>query len=432
MVDSEVLRGLLIEKGFVLVEDAELADIGIVNTCGFIQDAKEESIEYILRLVELKERGPMSKLIVRGCLSQRYPEQLLKEIPQLDAVFGVDEFDGICEFILQGQKKAQLVQVGEKKSFLYDHNHARDLLTPSHYAYVKIQEGCSKSCSYCAIPSIKGKSRSRDVLSVVEEVRGLIERRGVKEVVLIGQDTTSFGIRGRGNQDLISLLEKLSASHPGTWFRLLYAHPENFSDDIIELFAERENLLSYIDLPVQHINDRILRLMNRPVTSSEIRKLIRRIRDNIPGVVIRTSLICGFPSERESEFEELLEFVREMRFERLGAFMYSREEGTRAAGIEGQLSEKVKQKRYSAVMELQRSISKQKNDSLTGSQIQVMVDELSGGDEYVGRSYMEAPEVDGVIYIKSRRPLRAGEFVNVTVTGALEYDLLGEINEPGE
>lgn len=429
LVDSEVLKGTLCEKGFLCVDEAAEADIAIVNTCGFIEDAKIESIDCLLRLAELKRNSDLEHLVVCGCLAQRYPAELLREVKEIDAVFGADDFVSICEYLKQLKSKSggrENSVANGPPTFLYDHTFSRKLLTPPHYAYVKVQEGCSQKCSYCVIPSIKGTSRSRSIDSVVEEVALLQKSGRIKEIILVGQDTTSFGIDNLGKMALPDLLREVTGIFPEIWFRLLYTHPENFTDELIGVYSEQRNLLNYVDIPIQHINSRILKLMRRPVTGEKIRSLAADLRKKIPGVVLRTSVICGFPTETEEEFKELLDFLKEAQFERLGAFQYSQENGTDAGEMDGQVTDKVKKERFSRIMALQQSISLKRNEELIGDELEVLIDEEDPSGDFSGRSYMDAPEVDGVIYVKKSPGLKIGEKVKVKITDALEYDLVGE------
>jgi len=427
LLDSEVLLSLLKEKGYSIAETAEEADIAIVNTCGFIQDAKQESIDCILQLAELKKSGAISRLIITGCLSQRYPDDLMNDISEIDAVFGTADFTGIPDAlrsILGGEK---IKRVSPDPDFLYDHNCGRVVVTPPHFAYVKIQEGCSNRCSYCVIPELKGPRRSRTVSSVIREVENLKKNRDLKEIVLIGQDTTSFGIDRGKRGDLVRLLKELSPVMEGGWIRLLYTHPANFTEELIEAIAVTGNICKYVDLPIQHINDRILRDMNRLVDRKGIERLIEKIRGGIRGAAIRTSVIVGFPGETGDDFRELLEFLEKTRFERLGAFVYSREEGTPAAGFGRQVPEDIKVKRLDEVMTLQQRISYDKNLSFIGSEMEAIIDEADPVDPktFTGRTQMDAPEVDGVIYVRGEG-LEPGDLARVRVTGTMEYDLIGE------
>ncbi|MFC1480545.1 30S ribosomal protein S12 methylthiotransferase RimO [Candidatus Omnitrophota bacterium] len=427
LVDAEVLLGLLEEKGFTLTEKAEGADVAIVNTCGFIQDAKEESVEVILQLADLKKKNKIKKLIVTGCLSQRYPAELMDEIREIDGMFGSADFTKIPEMISAFSSGGKVREVASSPEFLYDHLYKRKLLTNPHYAYVKIQEGCSNKCSYCVIPRLKGPRRSRTVESVLEEIKRLRDEYAIKELIFIGQDTTSFGYDKNGTGRIAELLRKASPIMESGWIRLLYTHPAHFTDELTETIANANNVCRYIDLPIQHISDRILRKMNRSLTRRAIEDLLGRIRKRIKPVAVRTSVIVGFPGETEKEFTELLDFLKEVRFDRLGAFIYSQEEGTAAAGFEGQLSAELKKVRFDEVMKLQQKISAENNLGLLGRKLKVLVDEVDpqDGQQFVGRSEMDAPEVDGVVYVKGAG-LRVGDFADVRITGTMEYDLIGE------
>ncbi len=427
LVDSEVLLGALEEKGFSIVDEPEGADVAVVNTCGFIQDAKQESIDAILQLAEFKKNSLIKKLVVVGCLSQRYPDELASEIGEIDGIFGTSSFTdipGLLDKLFSGEKIKDVKPVPD---FLYNHMDRRKTLTPAHYAYVKIQEGCSNRCSYCVIPELKGPRRSREAGSILAEIKRLKGERDLKELIFIGQDTTSFGLDTGGNPELAGLLRAASPLMEDGWIRLLYTHPAHFTDELIDVIAGTENICNYIDLPIQHINDRILRKMNRRVSKGDIIRLIERIRGKTGDVTLRTSVIVGFPTETDGEFDELAGFLEDIRFERLGAFIYSREEGTSAADLEGQVPEKVKRSRFDRVMKLQQKISAENNFRYLGGTVRVLVDEKdpSSSGTYLGRSCTDAPEVDGMIYVKGEG-LSVGQFVDARITGTMEYDLTGE------
>ena len=426
LLDSEVLIGLLEKKGFTIIQAPEGADVAIVNTCGFIEDAKQESIDFILQLVELKKKGSLKKIIVTGCLPQRYPSELLDQIKEIDGVFGTSDFIKIPDMAAKIFSGERVKDISSDPRFLYDHSYKRKLLTSCHYAYVKIQEGCSNECSYCVIPKLKGPRRSRSLDSVLEEIGALKDEHAIKELILIGQDTTSFGMDRSGRSEIAELVKRSSRIMEDGWVRLLYTHPAHFSDELIDVIAGTDNVCKYVDLPIQHINDRILRAMNRRVSRNDIASLIGRLRDRIEGLILRTSVIVGFPGETEEDFNELMGFLEETRFDRMGAFIYSREEGTPAFSLEAQLSREVKEERFDAVMRLQQHISSENNIKYVNSLVKVLIDEEDPSPgQFVGRTQMDAPEVDGVIYVKGKG-LKVGDFIDVNVTGSLEYDLVGE------
>jgi len=402
LVDSEVILGRLNKKGYSIV-DIDKADIGIINTCSFIKEAKEESLEVIQRVVGLKKEGKLKKIIVTGCLPQRYHVELAKHLKEIDAFVGRLNLEDKLDF-------------------------QRYLLTEKHFAYVKICESCNNRCSYCVIPKIKGPFKSRVMESVIKEVRGL-DKKKVREINLIGQDTTSYGRDLFGASKLSQLLQKiLQEVNNIKWVRLLYTHPNHFDDSLIEVYKKEKRLCKYIDLPLQHINDRILKLMNRKITKDKTLRLVEKIRKNIPGVAIRTSLIVGFPGETEKEFQELFKFIEEERFERLGAFIYSREESTAAYHFKGQVPEKVKQERFDLIMSRQQDIARGINQQFMNRKMQVLIDEKGekGDNIYLGRTEYDAPEVDGLVYVHANKKLQPGDFASVRITDTLEYDLVGK------
>jgi ribosomal protein S12 methylthiotransferase len=402
LVDSEIILGRLSKKGYRIV-GIEKADIGIINTCSFIKEAKEESLEVISEVIGLKKEGKLRKIIVTGCLPQRYQEELIKNFKDIDAFVGRLNLD-------------------DKLNFQHFS------LTQKHFAYVKICESCVNKCSYCVIPKIKGKFTSRSIESIIEEVK-VLDKNKTREINIIGQDTTSFGIDRYNSARLTQLLKRLARVADNIkWIRLLYTHPYHFNDSLIEVIKKEDKICKYIDLPLQHINDRILRLMNRRITKAKTLNLIEKIRENIPGVAIRTSIIVGFPGEREEDFRELMEFVKTQRFERLGVFKYSREEGTPAYNFPDQIPEKVKQKRLDLLMSCQQDIARKVNERFLNKKMQVLIDERDekGENIYLGRSQFDAPEVDGLVYVHARNKLHPGDFVTVKITDTLEYDLVGE------
>lgn len=427
ILDSEILSGLLDSKGYTLVDDPEEADLGIVNTCGFVKDAKEESIDAILRLAELKKTAKMKKLVVTGCLSQRYSDDLMNDIKEIDGIYGTGDFQDIplqIDTLFEGKK---IKNVSKTPEFLYDHNFERKMIASSHYAYVKIEEGCSHKCSFCVIPELKGPLRSRSIGSVVKEVKYLKSMDKIREYILIGQDTTSFGLDSTGKIELPDLLEKVSDTVDEGWIRLLYTHPTNFSNELIDIIASKDNICKYIDMPIQHINDSVLERMYRFNTKKQINDLITSMRSRIDDLAIRTSIIVGFPGETEDEFNELLEYLEEVKFERLGAFIYSQEEGTPSAEFEGQVPEEVKNKRFDAIMSLQQKISSENNEKYLGKQLKVLIDEKDPEDpeQFIGRTQMDAPEVDGNVYVKGEN-IQVGNIIDVVISGTLEYDFIGK------
>jgi ribosomal protein S12 methylthiotransferase len=410
LVDSEVIAGRLKRKGYQIIDLDSIRDISdgkidklqvaLVNTCAFIKEAKEESIQTILDLIELKKEGRLKSIIVAGCLSQRYKKELIKELPEIDAYSGV---------------------------LSLNHAQERFLFTPHHYAYVKICEGCINRCGFCAIPKIKQRFVSRSIESIIQEVRTL-DNRNLAEINFIGQDISAYGWDLYGEFRLVKLI-KLILENIGriNWLRLLYLSPERLSDDLIELVASNERIAKYIDLPIQHINKRILKLMGRNINSNEIYRLIDRIRKRIPGVALRTTLIVGFPSETERDFRQLLNFIQKVKFERLGLFMYSPEEGTRAYGFDGQISQRVKKERYNIVMSIQQEIARKINKQWQDKNLKVLIEEKYEDGLYIARSQYDAPEVDGLVYVRSKKKLPIGRFTDVKITDTLEYDLVGEL-----
>jgi ribosomal protein S12 methylthiotransferase len=409
-VDSENLMRRLMKKGVRVTDNPEEADILAVNTCGFIEDAKRESIEEILRLAELKGGG--KKLIVLGCLAQRYRDELRQEMPEIDALFGVGEEEKIVEYC------SVAADIGGK-----DEGAVQDFLT-SHYRYLKVSEGCGRRCSFCVIPSIRGPHRSRLPEEVLKEASGAVAQ-GARELILIAQDITAYGGDVKYERGLAGLIREMASIDGDFWIRLLYLHPAGIDDALLEAIAEEEKVVKYIDLPLQHSEDRVLRAMRRAGgTRKEYLRLMQRIRRAIPGVALRTSFIVGFPGETEEQFDRLLDFVEEVQFDRLGAFVYSPEEGTPAATMPAQVPDDVKHRRWEALMRAQVEISLEKNRALVGRRMRALVD-LSATDEAVARIYSQAPEIDGHTIVK-RSGLDAGEFIDIEITAAHEYDLEGE------
>jgi len=427
LVDSEVMLGILKQNQFELVASEEDAEILIVNTCGFIGDAKEESINTILRLAQYKEAGTCRLLIVTGCLTQRYKHELAKELPEVDFFIGTGEYSKIADIIKHGSNKRVIAGIPE---YVHDYDTPRILATPRYSAYVKIAEGCSNYCSYCAIPSIRGEFRSRPLNSVIKEIENLAAQ-GVKEVNLIAQDSTSYGMDRHDSTGLETLLKKTVEVSGIEWVRLLYLYPGRITKNLIRLMRDEEKICKYIDMPIQHINNRINKAMNRDITRAQIEDTIKLIREEIPNAALRTSLIVGFPGETEEEFEELLDFVKDTRFDRLGAFTYSKEEGTPAFKMTGQIAENVKKIRLRKIMKAQAKISGEKNRILLGTTQKVLVEGVSEETEFLlkGRSMQQAPDnIDGITYI-NKGSASPGDIVPVLITDAGEYDIVGEIVE---
>ena len=431
LVDSEVMLGLLSRAGYEFTDDESEAEVIVVNTCCFIGDAKEESINTILEMAAQKETGKCKVLIVSGCLAQRYKDEVLKEIPEVDGILGTASCDKIVE-VVEETLKGKKGQEFENIDLLKARDGGRIVTTGGHYAYLKIAEGCDKHCTYCVIPSVRGKYRSVPMEELVKEARELAEG-GVRELILVAQETTLYGMDLYGEKRLPALLKEL-AEIPGIhWIRMLYCYPEEITDELIETIKTEEKVCHYMDIPIQHASDRILRRMGRRTNREEITGRIRRLREEIPDIAIRTTMITGFPGETEEDLEELLDFVDEMEFERLGVFPYSREEDTPAAVMEDQVPEEIKAERRSQVMELQQDISLEHGEDMVGRELEVFIEgRVADENAYVGRTYMDAPGVDGYIFVNTDLELMSGMFVRVKVTGALEYDLIGELCDENE
>ncbi|HIS95747.1 MAG TPA: 30S ribosomal protein S12 methylthiotransferase RimO [Candidatus Ventricola gallistercoris] len=418
-IDSEQMLGVLRANGYKIVSDPAKAEVIIVNTCGFIQSAKEEAISTLFEMAEYKKSGKCRLLVATGCFAQRYPEAIREEMPEVDAIMGVNEYQKLCQAIEEAGAGARPVYTGDDGTFF---EYGRVLTTPRYSAYVRIGEGCDNWCSYCAIPLIRGRYRSRPKEDILSEVRTLAEK-GVREFTLIAQDNTRYGSDGGKESRLPELIEEIAGIEGVSWLRTLYCYPERVDERLLDVIARHDNVCKYLDLPMQHISQHILKDMNRRDTSEHIRKVCRMFRER--GMMLRTTLMVGFPGETDEDFDELMDFVRETKFGRMGAFMFSPEEGTRAEKMPGQIPEEIKQARYDALMTLQHGISLKCNKARVGSTCRVLV-ERKRGDRYVGRSEFEAPETDGNIYFHSDTPCETGTFVNVRITGARTYDLMGE------
>jgi ribosomal protein S12 methylthiotransferase len=426
-VDSELILGQVSSnKGFQLVKDPYQADIIIVNTCGFIQDTKEESIQTILELAALKYKGSLKGLIATGCLTQRYQGLILEEMPEVDAILGTGTFGKINDVINGVLAGKRLKEIGGP-AYPYKASEPR-LLTDSHFAYVKIGEGCNNHCSYCSIPKIRGPYYSRTIDDIKKEVDWLTGV-GVKEIILIAQDITSYGQDIYGRKNLPELIRKILENKDFQWLRLLYSYPESFPLELLDLMKEDKRICPYLDLPIQHSSNRIRKLMNRRGSRKDLLNLIKEIRTAIPDVVIRTSLIVGFPGEEEEDFEDLLDFIQEVKFDRLGVFKYSREEDTAAAKFDFQIPAEIKEERFQRIMEKQQKIAANNNQKYVNSNLEVIVDEID--KEYaLGRTKYDAPEVDNLVYIMDGHNLKKGDIVKCRIKEAYEYDLIGElINE---
>jgi len=433
LVDTEIICGKLQEKGYTISGQINNSDLVIINTCSFIQEAVKESIEEILSLIKLKKEGKIKYIIVIGCLPQRYKDNnLSQELPEVNAFLGVGnllEINDIVERVLQGEK---IYKINSNPDFLYPKTTLRTILTPKHYAYIKISEGCQNNCSYCLIPQIRGNYRSRKMEDIITEVKMLSEKQNLSEVILIGQDTTLYGIDLYKEHKLAELLKRLSLLKLKElkWIRLLYTHPAHYNDELIEVIANYPRICPYLDLPLQHISDRILKRMNRPTSKKNIISLINKLRKKISNLALRTTFMVGFPGETDQDFEELLNFVKEVRFERLGAFIYSKEEGTPAHNFSHQIPKRIKKERLEKLMITQQKISKEINSSYLGKEVEVLVDEISSGKSKlaIGHTEANAPEIDGKVIIKTDK-VRAGEFVKVNIIETSEYDLVGEIRK---
>jgi ribosomal protein S12 methylthiotransferase len=429
-VDTEVMLGILTNRGYEIVNQSEKADILIVNTCGFIGPAKEESIQAILEQAKYKKYGNCKTLIVTGCLAQRYSDELMEEIPEVDAIVGTGNYSRIAEVLEKANKERSIAYLDNLSSPEKD-GLPRMLSTGGVSAYLKIAEGCNNYCTYCIIPKLRGRFRSRPVSSVVKEANSLVQG-GVRELIIVAQDITGYGQDSDGEYDLVLLLKQLCQIPDLKWIRLMYCYPDRITEELIELIAGEDKICNYLDIPVQHINQRILSRMNRVSDSKQIRSLLDMIKERIPDIVLRTSLIVGFPGERETEFQELMDFVEEGYFQHIGVFPYSREEGTRAAGFPDQVEESIKEERKNRLMSVQKRISKRLLRIRQGQKCDVQIEGRESEELYYGRSYGEAPEVDGKVYVHSTSPLMTGDFIRVKITKVFDYDLLGEVYESGE
>lgn len=435
LVDSEMMLGLLSENGYEFTDDETEADIVVINTCCFINDAKQESIDTILEMAELRKNGSIKALVVTGCLAQRYKEEIQKEIPEVDSIIGttaIDEITGVLDELLNREN----ADISAEKI-----NHYRSLdnkpltdtkrivTTGGHYAYLKIAEGCDKHCTYCVIPKVRGNYRSVPMESLIKEAEILAEG-GVKELILVAQETTVYGLDLYGKKMLPQLLSKLCRIEGIRWIRILYCYPEDIDDELIQVIRAEPKICHYLDIPIQHGCDNILKKMGRRTDRQQIEDIIGKLRSRIPDICIRTTLITGFPGETDEEHEELMAFVEQMKFDRLGVFTYSQEEDTPAALMPNQVPEEVKEERLAQLMELQQEIAFDAALSMEGTYVDAMIEgKVADDDVYVARTYKDAPNVDGLLFVNTGRELMTGDFVKVRVTGAYEYDLIGELED---
>ena len=428
LVDTEKMLGILRRDGYVFTDDEAEAEVIIINSCCFIGDAKEESINTILEMATYKEEGVCRALIVTGCLAERYQNEILQELPEVDGVLGIASWQEIGRVVREAlEKKAPHI--------FYDNNALpvtdaeRVVTTGGYYAHLKIAEGCDKHCTYCIIPRIRGKYRSVPMEDLVAEAASLASQ-GVRELILVAQETTLYGVDLYGKKALPQLIRKLAAIPGIYWIRIQYCYPEEITDELIQVIRTEPKVCHYLDIPIQHGSDKILKRMGRRTDAAQLRQIIGTLREQIPDIALRTTLITGFPGETEDDFQELLDFVDEMEFERLGVFAYSQEEDTPAASMEDQVPEEIKQRRRDQVMELQQEIAFEKSESMVGRTLDVMIEgKITDENAYVGRTYMDAPGVDGYIFVQSSEEFLSGDFVRVKVTGAVEYDLIGEVAE---
>ncbi len=427
LVDSEMMLSLLQQNGYEVTNDENEADCVVVNTCCFIYDAKQESVDVILEMAELKKQNKIKALIVTGCLAQRYQSEIMEEIHEVDAVLGTQAIEEIVSALSK-------VLAGKAENCFPDincapyHRTKRVVTTGGHYAYLKIAEGCNKHCTYCIIPKIRGDYRSIPMEELIEEAKNLVLDAGVKELILVAQETTVYGVDLYGEKKLPQLLKELCEIDGLVWIRVLYCYPEEITEELIDVMAREEKICNYLDMPIQHASDSVLKRMGRHTTQEELKQLINHLRERIPDICLRTTLIAGFPGETDEDCEAVLDFVDQMEFDRLGVFPYSREEDTPAAEMPNQIKEKLKHDRCDCIMELQQSIAFEKAEAMIGKTLLAMVEgKLTEEDVYIARTYKDAPGVDGYLFINTARELMTGDFVTVKITGSNEYDLIGEI-----
>ena len=431
LVDTEMMLGMLAEKGYQFTDDEQEAEIVVVNTCCFIGDAKEESINTLIEIGQLKETANVKMLIAAGCLAQRYRKEIREQIPEVDVIIGTMAIDKIVEAVEEYQTK-QYTTFVEDIDRTPVSGKKRVVTTGGHYAYMKIAEGCDKRCSYCIIPKVRGSYRSIPMETLLKEANTLVEQ-GVKELILVAQETTLYGTDLYGKKSLPELLRKLSEIRGLYWIRILYCYPEEITEELIDTIAELPKVCHYLDIPIQHASDKILKRMGRRTNQQQLKDKIAMIRSKIPDMCLRTTLITGFPGESQEDHEQSMAFVDEMEFDRLGVFTYSAEEDTPAAGFPDQIEEEVKMDRQADIMELQQEIAFEKAEGMTGQDVLVMIEgKVADENAYVGRTYKDAPNVDGLVFVNTDRELMTGDFVPVHITGSYEYDLIGEIKDENE
>lgn len=426
LVDSEVMLGILADRGFEMTDTEDDADIIIISTCCFINDAKEESINTILEMAEYKKTGPCKALIVTGCLAQRYKQEIVDEIPEVDAVIGTSKYDEIFDAVDQALKGSHFLDVDDLDR-LPSVPGKRILTTGGHYAHLKIAEGCDKHCTYCIIPKIRGNYRSVPMEQLLAEAASLAEQ-GVKELILVAQETTLYGVDLYGKKSLHILLKELAKIKGIRWIRILYCYPEEIYPELIETIKNEKKVCHYLDMPIQHASDAILKRMGRRTTKAQLKETVSLLRKEIPDIVLRTTLIAGFPGETQEQHEELMEFVDEMEFERLGVFAYSPEENTPAASMPDQIPEEIKEERRDAILELQQEIAFDKAADMVGRTLYAMIEgKVADEPAYVARTYADSPDIDGYVFVNTGEMLMSGDFVKVKITGSAEYDLIGEL-----
>lgn len=429
--DTEHMLGTLSKHGFTFTQEESEAEVILINTCCFINDAKEESVNAILEMAEYKKNGQCKVLVVTGCLAERYRSEIVEEIPEVDVILGTASYDVIFESIesaLQGKKTEEYKSL----DILPEDNNGRLITTGGHYAYLKIAEGCDKHCTYCIIPKIRGNYRSIPMERIIEEAKDMVEK-GVSEIILVAQETTVYGKDLYGKKSLPKLLHELNKIEDLKWIRLLYCYPEEIDDELIDAMVSEEKVCHYIDIPIQHANDEILKRMGRRTDKKRLVEVINKLRERIPDICIRTTLITGFPGETEEQHEDLMQFVNDMEFDRLGVFKYSQEEDTPASTFPNQIPEEVKEERFNALMELQQEVVFDNQETLIGKEVDCIIEgKVADDDVYVGRTYMDAPNIDGLIFINSDYDLMSGTIVRARITASAEYDLIGEIVEDND